>query len=287
MPSREEHAIAAVVVLYRPDASVIDNVASYADQVSRVFAVDNSEQPEPGFEERLTAIGNVTYTANGANLGIATALNVGVRTAIAEGYDHLLTMDQDSTATPGMVAALAECMDTDTGIGLVSPVHQQVGGIPRVVDAGCRDVLTAMTSGNLVRAEAYEAVEGFMDELFIDQVDNEFCLHLHRAGFRVVETGDATLVHRVGDVRKHHFPYPAYSMNHSALRRYYIARNRFTVGEMYRSEYPEFRAFELAELRKDMVKIVLYEKQKRLKLRMISRGIRDYRRGVLGPYPGR
>ncbi len=287
MPSREDHAIAAVVVLYRPDASVVENVSSYADQVSRVFAVDNSEQPEPGFGERLSAVGNVTYLVNGTNLGIAAALNVGVRTAAAAGYTRVLTMDQDSTATPGMVDVLAACMDADGSIGLVSPVHRQVGGSPRDVDPGCHDVLTAMTSGNLVRILAYETVGGFMDELFIDQVDNEFCLRLHRAGLRVVEAGDATLIHRVGEVRKHRFPYPAYSANHSALRRYYIARNRFAVGEMYRADYPEFRSFELAQLRKDVVKIVLYERQKCLKLRMIRRGVRDYRRGVTGPYPGR
>lgn len=287
MASRVQGNVAAIVVLYRPDESVPDNIVSYADQVTCVYAVDNSEAPDPDIRRRMQALPNVTLIANGANLGIATALNIGIRTAISHGYERLLTMDQDSTATTGMLRELSACMDSDPAIGLVSPVHQQVGGVPRVVEPGCRDVLTAMTSGNLLRAAAYERVGGFMEELFIDQVDNEFCLRLHRAGLKVMETGDAVLIHRVGDVRRHRFPYPAYSSNHSALRRYYIARNRLVVGEMYRQEHPEFRAFELSQMRKEVVKIVLYERHKYLKLKMVLRGIRDYRRGVLGEYPER
>ncbi len=278
--------IAAVVVLYRPEASVFDNLASYADQVAHVFAVDNTESPEADVEAMLVALPNTTYIANRANLGLAAALNTGARAALALGYTRILTMDQDSTATPGMVEALAVCMDTDDRIALVTPVHEQVGGLPRLVEPGYRDLLTTMTSGNLVRGEAYASVGGFMEGLFIDQVDNEFCLKLNRAGFRVVLTADAVLHHRVGALRRHRFPYPGFSTNHSAVRRYYIARNRLVVGNLYRQDFPQFRAFELAQMLKEMVKILFYEDQKLLKFRMILRGVLDYRRGVLGPYPG-
>jgi rhamnosyltransferase len=281
---RELDDFAAVVVLYRPDRSVLENVMSYADQVGAVYAVDNSEQPDEGFVAELHKTPNLTYLAIGENLGIATALNRGVEAAVADGKKWLLTMDQDSTATAGMVDALWACARTDPEIGLVSPIHQQVGGARREAAPGCHDVLTAMTSGNLVRASIFPLVGGFMDELFIDQVDNEFCLRLHRHGLRVVETSEAELTHRVGDVRAHRFPYPAYSSNHSPLRRYYIARNRAVVGEMYADDYPEFGAFERRQMLKETVKVVLYEDDKLEKLRMIRRGLRDARAGRLGAY---
>jgi hypothetical protein len=56
---------------------------------------------------------------------------------------------------------------------------------------------------------------------------------------------------------------------------------------MYSDDHPEYRAFELRQLAREVVKILLYEKHKWLKIAMILRGFRDYRRGVLGPYPGR
>jgi len=277
---------AAVVVLYRPDSSVLDNVASYLDQVDRVYAVDNSEEPDSGFEARLGSLGKVTHLALGANLGIARALNEGARAALAEGYSWLLTMDQDSTATPHLVQELAACMDTDPRIALVSPVHHQVGMFIPKCESGCRDVLTAMTSGNLVRLQAWQAVGGFMEELFIDSVDDEFCLRLQQAGFRVVESGGTLLHHRLGKMRRHRFPWPCWTFNHSALRRYYITRNRLVVGTRYRSAYPHYWRMLLVYMAKDVAKILLYEEEKVQKITMMLRGVRDFMRGVLGPCPG-
>jgi rhamnosyltransferase len=124
----------------------------------------------------------------------------------------------------------------------------------------------------------------FLDELFVDQVDNEFCLRLHVAGFSVLEAGEAILAHRVGNLRRHRLPLPMYTSNHSPVRRYYITRNRFYVGRMYRDQFPEYRRFELRQLAKEVLKILLYERQKLSKLHMMALGFRDYRRARLGPY---
>jgi rhamnosyltransferase len=280
--------VAAVVVLYEPTAVVADNIASFADQVATVFVVDNSTTPHRAAIELVESLDNVVPISNGANIGIASALNVGVRAARDAGFEWVLTMDQDSTATPGMVEALLSCAVADPArVGLVSPVHHQVGGEPRTVAPGCHEVLTAMTSGNIVSVSALDRVGWFMDDLFIDQVDNEICLRFSRAGLRVLESGDADLVHRVGDVRKHRFPYPAYSSNHSPVRRYYITRNRLVVGRMYAADYPQFWRFERAQMLKELVKIVLYEREKGRKLAMMWRGWRDYRAGRMGPYSER
>jgi len=277
--------VAAVVVLYRPQASVLQNLVSYADQVDRIYAVDNTECPDDGLESALRAFPHLVYLANRANLGIATALNQGVRAALGQGYPRVLTMDQDSTATSGLVEALGACMDSDPAIGLASPVHQQVGGLQKPIGPGCRDVPQAMTSGNLLRGEAFQKVGGFMEELFIDQVDNEFCLKLRSAGFRVVEAGQAVLHHRVGDVRRHRFPWPCYTTNHPAWRRYYMARNRLVVGARYSKKFPGYLRFEMRQLAGEVVKILLYEERKLLKIAMILRGIHDALRGRLGSHP--
>jgi rhamnosyltransferase len=280
-------SVAGVVVLYRPGPEVLENVRSYASQVAFTYAVDNSETTDPAFASELELLSHVAYVANKGNLGVAAALNVGARRAIADGYERLLTMDQDSVATPGMVDAMLACF-SEPGVGkvgLVSPFHVQVGGAPRAPRGRCVQVLTPMTSGSLLDLSAYGAVGPFLNELFIDQVDNEFCLRLRAAGYTVLEAGEATLHHRVGDVRFHRFPAPMYSTNHSPVRRYYMTRNRFYVGRMYRDSFPEFRRFELRQVVKDVVKILLYESQKAEKLLMMAKGYRDYRRGRLGSYP--
>jgi rhamnosyltransferase len=287
MTSKREHAsIAAVVVLYRPGQSALDNIESYRDQVAAVFAVDNTEQSDDEFVAALEALPGLHYLANGANLGIATALNIGSRAARDAGFAWVLTMDQDSTGTPGMVATLLHCAMADPTIALVSPVHQQVGGNPREAEPGCRDVLTAMTSGNAVSLAALERVGWFMDELFIDEVDSELCLRLLRNGLRVVQAGAAELIHRVGSVKRHRFPLPSYTSNHSASRRYYIARNRAFVSRMYAHDYPQYRRAVVSATIKDVIKIVLYEHGKAQKLHMMWHGWRDCRAGRLGAFRG-
>jgi rhamnosyltransferase len=278
--------VAGMVVLYRPQPVVLENVRSYATQVEVVYAVDNSGEPESESVDELGRIPQVIYLPNNRNLGVAAALNVGARLAIADGYEWLLTMDQDSVATPGMVATMLACLAVPAAenVGLISPFHVQVGGARREPQGRCVQVPTPMTSGNLLRLSTYVAVGPFLEELFIDQVDNEFCLRMRAAGFSVIEAGEATLTHRVGEVRHHRFPLPMYTTNHSPERRYYITRNRFHVGGMYRGRFPEFRRFELRQVGKDVVKILLYERQKCLKLRMMARGYRDYRLGRLGPF---
>jgi len=282
--------VAAVVILYRPDESTVRNILSYSSQVATVLAIDNSEEPDQALVERVRSIPNVSYHPIGTNVGIATALNTGIEMAQGAGYRWVLTMDQDSTAEPDMVGRMVAYLEADSGsqpIALVAPEHLQVGGKPQRRPGGLVPILTTMTSGNLLSVEAWRETGKFMDELFIDQVDNEFCLRLSRAGYRIVVAGGAVLHHRVGALQRHLFPIPAYTSNHSALRKYYITRNRLLVGRMYWSDYPQYGRFELAQAIKEIVKIVLYESHKRLKLRMIWRGYTDFRHSILGPYQER
>jgi len=282
--------IAAVVVLYRPDASVVSNIASYVDQVDAIIAVDNTPDPEASIVATLARFPSLTYVPMGRNAGISAALNRGLSIAQGRGFEWVLTMDQDSTATPDMVSLMVARLLEDrdpTPIAIVAPEHLQVGGAQQVRPEGFVQVLTTMTSGNLLSVEAWCGVGGFMDELFIDQVDNEFCLRLARHGLRVMLASGAVLHHRVGSTKYHPFPLPAFTSNHSPIRRYYITRNRLLVGRLYREDYPQYGRFERRQAAKEALKILLYEDAKFEKFSMIWRGYRDYRHGVLGPYEQR
>jgi len=265
----------------------LDNARVVAAQVDRVFAIDNTEEPDPALVEALCTIPGLTYTALGDNLGIAAALNRGIEQIRTAGYTWALTMDQDSTPDPGMVSTLATCAgacDTTLPMGIVAPVHVRVGGPAAKHRVGCFSTLTAMTSGNLLSTAAWEAVGRFDEGLFIDGVDHELCLRMHRSGFAVMRCREARLLHRLGDMQRHAFPVTVYVSNHSALRRYYITRNIFEVTRRYRDDFPQFRHREMKRLRREIGKLALYEDHKIEKLLMSWRGYLDYRRGVTGRY---
>jgi rhamnosyltransferase len=290
MPPVTPHDIAAVVVLYRPDPGVLDNIAAVAGQVARVFAVDNTEDPDPSFLERLRGFANLEYASMGGNEGIAAALNTGIERAEADGFRWVVTLDQDSRPAPDMVALLAGCasgLPASPTIGLVSPFHVMFKREMPQPDAEPMPLLTAMMSGDLLSVDSWEAAGRFDEALFIDQVDHDLCLRMARLGMLVIECRQAHIEHALGRVTLHRWPVRARVSNHSPLRRYYITRNRLIVGARFRSDYPGFDHEQTNATFRELAKIVVYESDKWAKLAMAWRGYRDYRRGVTGRYPGR
>lgn len=275
--------IAGVLVLYCPTEAVLANIASYIDQIDLLFIVDNSS--DAGFAETPGLAGaKLIYLPNHANLGIATALNIGAQRALAEGYDLLLTMDQDSHAAPDLVARMLDCFERRdlARIGMISPFHvTKSGHLPGTTP--CQDVMTPMTSGCLLNLQLYREAGPFLDELFIDFVDNEYCLRLRKQGFQVLRANLARLEHSVGDTRKYG---PFIATNHSPLRRYYKTRNRFLVFRRYFGAFPGHCLFDLVRLVKEIGSIILFESEKLAKLRMMWLGCCDFFRGRYGKYDG-
>jgi rhamnosyltransferase len=264
---------------------VFANILSWAGQVDTIFAVDNSEGDIPAVVSTIAALGKVTLIRNRENEGIARALNIGAVKAGEEGYDFLLTMDQDSSAEPDMVEKMLRCLNEAAGgkIGIISPFHMTKSSGSPPSKVLCQEVMTPMTSGCLLNLTAYRQVGPFRDDLFIDFVDNEYCLRLRKQGFRVLRANGALLEHSVGDTHKYG---PFIATNHSPLRRYYKTRNRFLTNRLYRCDFPGHCLFDRVRLAKEIVSIILFEEEKLAKLHMMWRGYRDYRAGRFGKYEG-
>ena len=277
--------IAAVVVLYHPETGVLANLRSWYDQVDTIFVVDNSEGDSSDLVLTLAGIDKVILVRDSDNIGIARALNIGAAKATIDGYDFLITMDQDSKAAPDMIATMLACLnDLDVAtIGIISPFHVTKSGHQPGREV-CQDVMTPMTSGCLLNLKAYQAIGPFRDDFFIDFVDNEYCLRLRKRGYSVFRANQAHLEHSVGDTKKIG---PFIATNHSPLRRYYKTRNRFQVFREYVFDFPGHCLFDLVRLTKEIASIILFEGEKLEKLRMMWQGWRDFRRGKFGTYGGK
>jgi rhamnosyltransferase len=274
--------INAVVILYNPDTDAFDNIASYQDQVGAVIAIDNSDHPSKETAARLKSFPGLVYFPNHANLGIAAALNIGTRMAIEQDCDFLLTMDQDSKASPDMIKQMLECLNNrdQSRIGMIAPFHRTKSGHAQPKEE-VSQAMTPMTSGCLLNLQAFKAVGPFREELFIDFVDNEYCLRLIKHGYGVIQANMSILEHNVGDTKKYG---PFIATNHSPLRRYYKTRNRFYVFSRYFSDFPSHCLFDLVRLTKEIASIILFEGEKLAKLGMMLQGWRDFRKGKFGRY---
>src|SRR6266700_3504589 len=82
----QRRRICAVIVTFHPEPSLVENVELLRTQVSEVFIVDNgSDANSRVLLEQIEGKPGVHTLRNERNLGIAAALNIGVRHAMAGG----------------------------------------------------------------------------------------------------------------------------------------------------------------------------------------------------------
>lgn len=277
--------LAGMVTLYNPSKENINNINNYIDSVEILYVVDNTENKNN--KEVLPKNKKIKYIYNNENVGIGKALNIAADLAINSGYEWLLTMDQDSLIDNEIISKMVNYLQSNAteDIGLISPFHYVNPG-EKIPPIEVEDVIETMTSGNIINLDAYKKVDGFKEWLFIDSVDHEYCMNLKKHGFRVLRLNDIVMKHNLGDVKIHKLfnkEYPCY--NHSPFRRYFMVRNAYYLNDLYKDEFPDF-CNHLINVQKGQVKrIILFESNKISKLKMMYKGYKDYKKGVVGKCP--
>ena len=84
---------AAVVILYHPTQSVLDNIATYIKNVKSLYVIDNSTTEHP-FLNQLSTFSNVQILHQGSNIGVAKGLNMALEKAYVENHSWLMTFDR-------------------------------------------------------------------------------------------------------------------------------------------------------------------------------------------------
>ena len=281
--------VGAVVVTFHPEASVEEHLRAVRPQVDVLVVVDNgSSASELEWMRRVCGELQAALIENGENLGIATALNVGVRAVIERGLPYVLLFDQDSCATPGFAQAMLTGFER-------SPWGARLGIlVPRYMDRRLnfeippdrvsQGLEAAMTSGSLIRSKTFADQGLFMDALFIDAVDYEFSLRLRQAGSIIDQCDEAVLLHAPGEPVVHRFRGRRLfqTANYTPIRRYYQERNKIWVARRYFQSFPVFCAKLFLFSAKDFVKILVAESGKWKKCRFFLRGVVDGLRGRMG-----
>jgi glycosyltransferase involved in cell wall biosynthesis len=279
--------VSALVVLCSPAKDVLTTIDSYRDQVDTVIVLDNREEPDGQLAAELESRG-VIYVSLGGNTGTAAALNEGCRRARSLGFDWVVTLDQDSTATPGMVSSLFACIELEQPladeIDFVAPVWRQTGGPPGAAGGCSLDQDGAFVSGSLTRLSAVEELGGFREGLFVEHVDSEYCMRAQRRSLRIVQRQDAVLLRTDRCLRRVTFPIPCWVTDYSPMRRYYMIRNFFQVKREHGREFPAWVVREHRYWRREILKIMLAEPHRIEKAKVMIQGWLDYRRGRLGRY---
>jgi rhamnosyltransferase len=281
------NGVCAVVVTFRPRAEDLRNLARVRPQVQDLVVVDNGSPDEKLQWLRIASRElNFVLIENEQNLGIAAALNIGVKWAQTNGSKWVALFDQDSAVTDGFITQMLadfEHFARQRNILLLVPRYRDPwSGVERVCpmdeDGG---PFVTITSGSLLPISAFDKCGYFKEELFIYTVDDEYSLRLRSNGYSIALSPHAVLLHTSG--------VPSYysicgrrlfqTTNYRPGVRYYISRNRVWMALMYGARYPRWVRGAFRSSLIDLCKLAIAEDFRWAKVKMIFLGFRD---GMLG-----
>jgi len=277
--------IVAVVILYNPGKEVVSNILSYADFVEKVYVLDNTEKPGT-IKDEIISLSKVVYKHDGENKGIANRLNQACNLAAKDGFEWLLTMDQDSSFSEKDILTYINCIQT-----LANKAQTAVTGVEiakkKDEEISCRytEVTSLITSGSMLNLALFDAIGNFDEALFIDQVDFEYCYRAILKGYKIIQFSNIFLTHSLGVSSMHKSLKSFKKTNrslHSPIRMYYITRNYLYI----RLKYKKTFAAEISATKKDLfIRIknnLLYGKEKTAVIKYILKGIIDFKRKKMG-----
>lgn len=282
--------ICAIIVTYNSEGALERGAASVESQAAEIVIVDNGSGPQTLalLEDIKRRFQKVTLLRNNENLGIAAALNRGVKYAMERGCEWVLTLDDDSEPEPDMVQKMLDAYysfepQERSKIAIIAPNYTILKGL--VYGQGPSSIIpAAITSGQLVKTNIFSKVGLYKEDLFIDGVDHEFCLRLLKFGFKTLLVPSAVLRQRMGpNPELREFLGKKFVVaNHSPRRYYYTYRNSMYLYRNYFRYAPRWVLRNIFSLGFLFAKMILFEKQKLGKIAMICRGFFDGMRNKYG-----
>ena len=114
-------------------------------------------------------------------------------------------------------------------------------------------------------------------------IDFDFCFRILENNYKMIKCNSALLFHSLGDTKLRNFFGKQISYtNHSAIRRYYMTRNRIYCWSKYKSVAGNFIKKDKQCFKNELIKIILFEDDKLFKIKMIIRGIKDNKNNNFG-----
>jgi rhamnosyltransferase len=281
--------VGAVVVTHHPDRAFSSRLDRYRIQVACTVVVDNgSDDSERQILETLAADRGTHVIANADNLGVATALNQGVRWLRDQGFQWALLFDQDTEADAHIVKTLLDAYagaEDHEAIAVIGSNYRNEDGVPQYpCPQGARWIRrkTVITSGSLVSIRVFDRIGGFRDDLFIDHVDHEYCLRAAARGFKTIMACRPGMTHAIGHtVRRRVAGVNVERSVHAARRYYYNSRNHVILTREFAFREPLWVIKLTLSKMRELAMMCLFDDDKWGKLKSAAKGYWDGMRAPL------
>ncbi|WP_300599548.1 glycosyltransferase [Niabella sp.] len=278
---------AAVVITYFPGNDFWGNIATYLNEMDRLYIFDNSE-PSYSFPQEISQDPKIILIADGVNRGIATRLNAAVTRAADEDFDWLLTMDQDSRFDKEQLQQYISNIKHFEKLETVAMFGVETERAPQPPSTVFKPSRLLITSGSMVNLHLAGQIGGFDEQLFIDGVDHAYCFQAAKRGFETLCFTGIYLNHNLGTkhtVRSLKNLQKTSRTLHAPFRLYYMYRNFLYLSKIYGMDFPEAFALLKKDLYNRIKNHLFYGSEKRRVLKAILKARKDFRTGRMGRQP--
>lgn len=284
------YSICAIVTVYYPDESILENIAILEENVSLVIITDNT--PDTDNYKLFESFLKVKYQANKRNLGLSIAFNKCLRLELVKNSDYVLFLDQDSLITEDLVKKLIadynKLLEYMINVGCIGPVYyeENMGKlmIPKIrhkISPSIYEVDAIITSSMLTTYSNLEKVGFWNETIFLDLADWDLCWRFKAIGLKCCITENVLLNHTLGESVKRIGPFSV--KEGKPIREYYQTRDCLKLlSRNYTPLKYKIRFILMITIRPIIHMLVLPEKH--LRMKYIFWGIVDFFCSINGPF---
>ncbi|MBT9776253.1 glycosyltransferase [Clostridium sp. MCC353] len=262
------------IVTYNPElVRLKDNILAIQNQVPIIVIFDNGSNNIEDIRQTASEFANTKVLESSENVGIAAALNRLMQWGCENNYDWMLSLDQDSVCPNNFVSLMKPYFTIEQNLGVVAPVivDRNVGVVGHDPKTEYVYVNTCITSGSFSKISAWKEIGEYDESMFIDSVDFEYCYRMRKYGYGVIQVKNVHLLHEIGKSEKKKILLWTIDVrNHSAFRKYYMARNNVYY-PLKNHLWFRFIRGNIRNLKMGAI-VLLYESDKKKKLKSISSG---------------
>ena len=280
--------LSGVTIIFNPNSDIIENIQSYISHLEQLYLIDNSKNKNQLLLEKINqTFPKCKLIANPENYGIAHALNQAVDLATNDGYDWLLTMDQDSSFYDSNYFKVFKEYTTKENVALFTP--QIVFNLDEI-ESGKNISFKQldepfMTSGCIINVKLCNQLGRFEEKLFIDEVDTDYYYKVLLSKSEMLQIDRTYLIHALGTERSIHLPFnkTIRIFEHQPFRHYYITRNFLYLVKKYGFKLPHLILFRFRKV--FLIKLahgVLFHKNRLAVIKYTLLGFFDFVRGKYG-----
>lgn len=300
----EEKSVAVIVVNWNNAQDTIDCVNSLKKinyKNFKVFLVDNGSTDGSLEKLRPFADENIEIMETRQNLGFSGGNNVAVEKALAEKFDFILLLNNDTTVDPDFLSELVKAAEGDPKIGIVgskiyfydNPKRIWYGGGKFTWFGGGRHLQYEEIDKNpeesnpketgymtgcsfLIKSEVVRKIGGLDERFFLYYEDTDWSLSTKEVGYKIVYAPSSKVYHKVSRTA---------SQIGDPIIHYYHIRNALLLSQKHAPFFILIGIYiwSVIHYLKQVIKMVILPSKRDIS-KMIMRGIKDFHKGRFGQY---